>query len=52
VLRALETHADYVASETLAVTVTAAETEDDEWRLAVQDVDLDGPSVRIGVRRA
>jgi isoleucyl-tRNA synthetase len=52
VLHALETHADYVASETLAVTVTAAETEDDEWRLAVQDVDLDGPSVRIGVRRA
>jgi isoleucyl-tRNA synthetase len=52
VLRALEAHADHVASETLAVTVSAGDVEDDAWQQAVQQVDLDGLSVRIGLRRA
>jgi isoleucyl-tRNA synthetase len=52
VLRALEAHADYVASETLAVSVSAGDQEDEVWQGVVQQVDLDGLSVRIGLRRA
>jgi isoleucyl-tRNA synthetase len=51
VLRALRDHEDYVARETLAVAITTGEVEDATWRDAVQDVDLDGHPVRIGVRR-
>ncbi|MGH7447589.1 MAG: DUF5915 domain-containing protein, partial [Longimicrobiales bacterium] len=51
VLRALREHEDYVRRETLAVAIEAGDSESRSWR-QVQEVDLDGLSVRIGVRRA
>ena len=52
VLRSLAAHEDYVARETLALSVAAADAADEGWRDEVQEVDLDGIAVRIGVRRA
>jgi isoleucyl-tRNA synthetase len=49
---ALQQHSDYVASETLAVDITAGADVNAAWQTAVQSVDLDGVAVYIGVRRA
>jgi len=48
----MEKHGAWIAAETLANSVTSAGVPDDEWRDAVQEVDLDGVSAGIGVRRA
>jgi isoleucyl-tRNA synthetase len=52
VATAAGTYRDYIATETLAVDVTIAVTPPAAWTDAVQDVDLDGTAVRIGLRRA
>jgi isoleucyl-tRNA synthetase len=50
VVRALDAHRDYVARETLAVSVSS-DDHDDAWQDA-QEVDLDGARVLLAVRRA
>jgi isoleucyl-tRNA synthetase len=52
VILALQQHSDYVASETLAVDISAGSAVDAAWQGAMQSVDLDGMTVHIGVRRA
>jgi isoleucyl-tRNA synthetase len=49
---ALAAHEDYIMRETLAVAVDAAGEPDARWRDTVQDVDLDGITVRLALRRA
>jgi isoleucyl-tRNA synthetase len=49
---ALAHHGAYVASETLATEVVSGVVPDAKWLASVQDVDLDGKTARIGVRRA
>jgi isoleucyl-tRNA synthetase len=52
VQEALEHHGDYVAAETLATELVSGVVPDAKWLAAVQEIDLDGKTARIGVRRA
>jgi isoleucyl-tRNA synthetase len=52
VVRAAEGHRDYIAGETLATELTAAESAAGWWTGQLHDVDLDGTKVTIGVARA
>ena len=52
VQEALAHHGAYVAAETLATEVVSGVVPDAQWLPSVQDVDLDGKTARIGVRRA
>ena len=52
VQEAIEHHGAYVAAETLATELVSGIVPDAKWLGAVQDLDLDGKFVRIGVRRA
>ncbi|HSK17527.1 MAG TPA: isoleucine--tRNA ligase [Longimicrobiales bacterium] len=51
-LRAVEEYGEYVARETLAVSIATGDTPDEAWRDAVQEIDLDGVTARLGLRRA
>ncbi|HSJ08368.1 MAG TPA: isoleucine--tRNA ligase [Longimicrobiales bacterium] len=52
VARTLAEHGAWIAAETLATATSFAGAPDDEWQGSVTDVDLDGVSVGIAVRRA
>ncbi|HSJ29815.1 MAG TPA: isoleucine--tRNA ligase [Longimicrobiales bacterium] len=52
VLEALDEYGDYVARETLAVSIARGDATDGAWRDDVQEIDLDGVTARVGVRRA
>jgi isoleucyl-tRNA synthetase len=49
---AAERHGEYIAAETLAVSLTVAAQPDAQWQGNGHEVDLEGARVLIGVRRA
>jgi isoleucyl-tRNA synthetase len=52
VQEALAYHGDYVAAETLATELVRGVVPEGKWLQSVQDVDIDGKTARIGVRRS
>ena len=52
VMAALEEYGDYVARETLAIAIARGDATDGAWRDDVQEIDLDGVTARVGLRRA
>jgi isoleucyl-tRNA synthetase len=52
VQEAVEHFGAFVAAETLATDLVSGVVPDPKWLASVQDVDLDGKTARIGVRRA
>jgi isoleucyl-tRNA synthetase len=52
VQEAVAQHGAYVAAETLATELVSGVVPDGNWLQTVQDVEIDGKTARIGVRRA